>query len=379
MTGAQYERLSTFLRQDFTFSMLRRLLKFRLDRDIEDISLGDDKQEVIFAVIDTANREGWWDQLIGAARASRPRNAALAVLAEELGLSCMDSGTARALESIVREHSKYRDISRFREDLGLREGQVCRIEYPFDDGAGKGEARGTGFLVGSSLVMTARHVMAAAIGGSLSGDRIACRFDYKVLPNGKTNDGTVYTLAKPSADWRVADRPHGAPDTTGAGELGPTELDYAVLRLDKAAGDDVVGLGDAKGGGAAEEGAAKRGWMTLYDTPPSVGKGLDLYLIQHPATKAMKFGSGRVEGLEFGGRRLKHDVPTEPGSSGSPCMTIDLDVVAVHHAGDAIYGELKTETYNRAVPLELIIADLRNREDVHVDRFWEEGAPPTGE
>lgn len=50
--------------------------------------------------------------------------------------------------------------------------------------------------------------------------------------------------------------------------------------------------------------------------------------------------------------RLTHRVNTEPGSSGSPCLTFDLKLVALHHHGDA--------RRNESIPIATIAEHLRH-------------------
>lgn len=309
--------------------------------------------------------EGWTDNLIAAAQDFRPNSRELAALAEELGI--VGTGQSRsALESIVEKSSKFVDVERFFETYGVRRGQVCRIEYR----SSRGTEYGTGFLVGPDLVMTARHVIAQAVAQELKGDDLICRFDYKTLPNGKTLDGTIYPLC--SRDWLVAERPHSKPDETGSGEPMANELDYAVLRLDTPAGQDVVGRGNAAGSGGVQPDldAAKRGWIRISPPLPAAAR-LNLLVLQHPDHKPMQLALGEIEEITGKGIRVRHNASTLPGSSGSPCFNPDLDIVALHHAGDPLY-DIFHGRYNQAIPMASIIADLQAR---GVEPFWEKEPP----
>lgn len=164
-----------------------------------------------------------------------------------------------ALGSIVKASgSVFVDVEAFYQAYGIRRGQVCRIDYP----TANGSTFGTGFLVGPDLLLTARHVVGKAIAAKLPGSAITCRFDYKRLPNGTKLAGTIY---HPVGDgWLVADRPHARSDETGSGEPRADELDYALIRLDGAPGQGVLGRGNTAGGGAAprrmQPGAAGSGF-----------------------------------------------------------------------------------------------------------------------
>ena len=86
---------------------------------------------------------------------------------------------------------------------------------------------------------------------------------------------------------------------------------------------------------------------------------------------AMPCSIARALDLVGGGRRLRHDANTLPGSSGSPCFSVALDFVALHHAGgDARYGKAD---YNQAIPTAKIIERLTRK---GIAPFWKDTPPP---
>jgi hypothetical protein len=106
-----------------------------------------------------------------------------------------------------------------------------------------------------------------------------------------------------------------------------------------------------------------------------------LWLFQHPQDDTdltrrrqlpMKLADGKVLGFVGGGIRLRHDAKTLPGSSGAPCCNAQLTPVALHHAGDPRDWPGYHGSYNQAVPLALIVADLMMRT---VDPFWDMEPP----
>ena len=58
-----------------------------------------------------------------------------------------------------------------------------------------------------------------------------------------------------------------------------------------------------------------------------------------------------VIGRNSNGTRIKYRTNTEPGSSGSPCFTMDWDIVALHHYGDP---QWQAPLFNQGVPIQLI-------------------------
>ncbi len=59
--------------------------------------------------------------------------------------------------------------------------------------------------------------------------------------------------------------------------------------------------------------------------------------------------------------RLRHKTATLPGSSGAPCFNANLDLVALHHAGDPAETPGRPAEYNQAIPIGAIIALLTTR------------------
>jgi hypothetical protein len=84
MTGAELAALSEALRAAYPYRRLSELLRYQLNRNIEDVAFGDDYRAVMFQVLTTAEAEGWIGDLIAEAVASNPDNAQLARVAREL-------------------------------------------------------------------------------------------------------------------------------------------------------------------------------------------------------------------------------------------------------------------------------------------------------
>ena len=71
-----------------------------------------------------------------------------------------------------------------------------------------------------------------------------------------------------------------------------------------------------------------------------------LFILQHPLGTPLKL----ADGLNANGTRLRYQVSTDFGSSGSPCLNASLELVGLHQAGDPSV----TPTYNSAVPIAAI-------------------------
>lgn len=240
---------------------------------------------------------------------------------------------APGLQRNVRPHIPNLDVTLWLQRASEMERRVCRIEI---DGA----AAGTGFLIAPDVVMTNWHVVEASVVSGTVGD-ITCRFDYVKEGKGRRSTGKVVALAaegivdsSPYAPAEITDTPDHPPPTI-------EQLDYALLRL-------------------AEPEGGKRGWITLPTEARKLDAGTPLLILQHPDGAPMKLAldTDSVIGLESGGTRLRYRTNTASGSSGSPCFTLNWELVALHHFGDPAWGE---PVFNQGIPAELIARRLAGR------------------
>lgn len=306
--------------------------------------------------------EGWLAELARAVWETLPRNPMVSRLVIDFGLTSAAGLTGaadpageppdRRLERMVREQGWLTDLPAFLARLSRLEGQVCRIEN------GPADPLGTGFLVGSDLVMTNAHVVQALAGGAAPA--LACRFDYLSDPSGvEVRGGVVEPLA---SDWLVASRPHDPGDTMlDPPPPDPANLDFALLRLAR-------GAGNLPRRGEETPDNPPRGWIAA-DPGRRPLAGEDIYILQHPLGAPLKLARGRIGALPFGGLRLRYDATTEPGSSGAPVLAHDLTLVALHHVGDP--NHFRTAAFNQAIPMGDILGWLQGK----VAPFWEVPAP----
>jgi hypothetical protein len=297
LTGRQWQDFTVALRSAFPrVSLLEMMARFGLDQNLAD--LVPDKptlQEATFELVKWAQAEGRVDQLLFAARNQNPGNPELRLFAERLGLA----PNSAALESVYTPGTALVPVEEWRQRMSLRELCVCRIEIA-------GFGNGTGSLVGPSFVLTNWHVLSEIFKEKRPASSIVCRFDYKVAGDGTLCKGVEYRLAQ---DWLV--------------DASPVEdLDYALLKLSKSAGNDPV---------SNQQGSPSRGW--LRPEAHSFQTHEHLFIIQHPEATPLKLGVGKVGKVSDNQKRICHDVDTEPGSSGSPCFTMDWTFVAFHQHG----------------------------------------------
>jgi hypothetical protein len=323
LTRQQTEDLNNALLSAFpTREALGRMLFFRLDRRLDAIAPFSDVRQVVLNLIQLASVEGWAADLVAAAREDNPGNPELQEFAAQFGLAA-ELADSPDLERLIKQ--PFFDVNRWRERLGIIEGQVCRVEI-------EGRSHGTGFLVGPDLVLTAFHVLEEIINGKWPPDLAGCRFDHKQLnDSGTVHEGTLYEFARPN--WLVDFSPSASyedlvnPDSRRS--LGPNELTYALVRLARPAGADPVG------GHRAAPNAASRRWIRIAPGATPL-RGGPVLIVQHPEGSPLKvaFDSNGVIAIDNGGTRIFYRVNTAPGSSGSPCFDSDWQLLAMHVASD---------------------------------------------
>lgn len=312
----------------------------QLGEDLERITARPNRLDrVAFDLIRWARARSASDRLIEAARRANPDNSKLFLVAQSCGLTSTQAETS-ALEKIIGRNSTFLDVARWRAELTRMEWRVCRIDF---EGAG----HGTGFLVAPDVVLTNYHVVESVHRGTHPPAALSCRFDYKMRADGEAvAAGEILGLA---ADWLVDFSPYSALDLQPdpkPGEPSDDELDYALLRLEREVGHEAAG--------GAEQ-AEPRGWIEISDRPVDFAAQRVVTILQHPRTQPLELALGMAENVAVNsaGNRIRHAVPTEPGSSGSPLFDGDWRLVALHHSGapDTIHP-----SYNQAIPITKIAA-----------------------
>ena len=348
MQGVQMEELSKAFLDGYNKASLKQMLRFRLEKDMEDIVADGPLKNIVFDLLDLADQEGWDADLVREAYRANPGNESLLRVYEKFGLapkiSVVRGGVAVAgvdakpssagLQKIIRDENPSLDIAAWRTRLTQLESRVCRIDID-------GRPKGTGFLVGPELVLTNFHVVEDIISGKKVSASVSCLFDYKVLADNKLNPGTRVQLA---ADKGVlASSPYSAAEKAAKPDsVLPTEdeLDFALLRLDRAF--------------ANEPEAAPRGHEVLPSVAAEFKEGQGIIIAQHPAGAPMKLAidTQSVIGVNANGTRVRYKTNTEGGSSGSPVFDMLWNLSALHHYGDPSYS---SPTYNQGVvPLHLM-------------------------
>ena len=216
-----------------------------------------------------------------------------------------------ALEHVVRELDGFQNPRVFWAGLDAAVRRVCLVDVP----GLAAEGGGTGFLVAPDLVLTNYHVLTDVIAGPVPAANVSCLFDHSVGPDGGIVHGVGVGLAE---DWLVTASPPSPFDAAPrpAGLPAPDELDYALVRLARPV-----------------PGEPNRGSYDLLAAPPTLRKDQTMLVLQHPDGQRIKMAFGPVLSVNGNGTRVLHHVNTVAGSSGGPCLTLDMRLAALHHAG----------------------------------------------
>ena len=222
------------------------------------------------------------------------------------------------LERTLFKKVRFENVREWLNKLDQLTRVVCRIESP--------TGYGTGFLVGSDVILTNDHVASGPDGRSGFWDQpdrareVTIRFDYVHTAEGIA-EGKGYRLAK---DYGLLRSP-------------VDQLDFTLLRLDSREGRP----GDQVINGRPREFVIPVNYQ-FEDSEP-------LLILQHPQAEPMKLAFGSVtQRRQWEPNRITYTVNTEPGSSGSPCLTQNLNVGALHHYG--------LERQNRGVLMSALLA-----------------------
>jgi hypothetical protein len=239
---------------------------------------------------------------------------------------------APGLQRNIKPHLHLLDLRLWSAGLTEASRRVCRIDIA-------GSPAGTGFLVGPAAVLTNWHVVEKPIAEGKQAS-ISCRFDYARQADGSFDPGVEIALGEGGL---LHHRPYAPAEVSGTPDQPPplaTELDFALLRLAQSAGSE-------------------RGWFALPEQDEALPEKTPLMIVQHPHGGPIKLAIDTEAVLPTPGAperpRLRYATNTDPGSSGSPCLSMDWQLIALHHFGDPAWSEPK---FNQGIPAGRIRADL---------------------
>jgi len=176
---------------------------------------------------------------------------------------------------------------------------------------------GTGFLIAPDLVLTNNHVVPNA--DLLSNTLI--RFNYEENFQGEAQQPHEYHVQLNSLFHTNAD------------------LDYTILQIEGAPG-------------------TQWGWLPLV--PRVIRRDDRINIIQHPNGQPKQISMQNNFVQYVGGNVVQYVTSTLPGSSGSPVLNDNWEVVALHHAGGTMREPTTQRSYfrNEGILIGSILTDL---------------------
>ncbi len=257
-----------------------------------------------------------------------------------------------SLEKIVNS-GKYLSIEELLLNFSKLKRCVCKLIVPLSNGQ---NSVGTGVLIGKDLILTNFHVVESAIQKSEDQNKIVAIFDYEEDANKTfTYSGNKYNVKNILAASKPAVGDEFPPATDAFFEMEfPNEcLDFALLKLENSISDKGYGIDP-------NNNRSIRGFVKLSKpADPQDFEGGSIFILQHPSGNplVMALGNDKVIGTSKDRSRLRYEVNTMPGSSGSPIFNFDYELIAIHNTGE---NNTIHPTFNQGVRIEKILEYFQN-------------------
>ena len=358
-SGPEIDELKEIVLDAFEPEEIRLFLRARLDKRFNRlVSQGSKYDYQIFSLLERSQQEGWLEKFVRTLLTERPFDQPLLAFALKKNLLTESYGAEHGagLEAVVNgEPTIIPEV--FLEGLHRTKRCICRISIDKGDRT----KYGTGFLVGPDLVLTNYHVVNDLIKQPELAASTVCKFDYEVSADGVTlNSGLDIQLAPNPI---LANSPFCKFDEIGTASVQvdwPADaLDYALLKLKTAVGEQPFGFNAAQAGNDAP----KRGWISPAVPAIPLESGGSMLILQHPAHGPLQLAIGfnKIIALDNHQRRVRYEINTRPGSSGAPCFDLKFNWSALHNVGDP---DEFHPAYNQGIPAVRIIEDLAGKQIV---------------
>jgi hypothetical protein len=280
-----------------------------------------------------------------------------------------DDESADNLEAAIAKRARTLRSAELRQFLDEHEPKVCVIAGVAALGPGKPVKflRGTGFLAGEDLVITARHVLRYHIqnGGAknpspgplyaffdhLEGSPILDPRDPKILARRVAFHPTDWL--QEFSDLVIGDGKTPEPLTSDQIDEFAHNLDMVLIKL----AEPIGAYTRWRGGGP------RRGWVTLPDEKIPAGLELDdrILIPQHPHGETQQIDFGRYKAVDSSATRIRYDTETDRGTSGAPCFNQQFQLVGMHNAAFRPRGCKADEALNQAIRFDHILRHIRAR------------------
>jgi hypothetical protein len=347
LTSPQYRALMEALLEAFpTLEALESFTRLELGIDLQRVAIGSSLDTIYFRLIQHLEANGRGLALIEALVRLRPHLSSVHVAAAE-----MRPGYYSSIRNAYERHltkTPMLDFYKWMTELHVAALRVCKIVV---DGK-LYRSSGTGFLVGPDLVLTNYHVVEQVIGEH---DSAPCRVSIEFEGTGlrAAPDRAAFELAEDK--WLVAwSPPHPTDCKFGTVSLATTDqLDFALLRLSSEPGNSRIG-------GTFAADSAERGWFRLSNTEHISEPGAPLIVLQRPrgSNTMIAIDTAGVVSTNPSRTRVHYRTNTDPGSSGSPCFSLEVSPVLIHQ-GFVDWPD-PDESFNQGVPLGMIWDQIRD-------------------
>jgi len=313
--------------------------------------------------------QGWLERFCVELISRSQTNAVLrGILSDQIAVNADGVADQANLQSLNNKVQPFLVSKTFFEGMEAARYRVCAIwiDDPYEPGF-----KGTGFLIGADLVLTARHVVERFLVPGPAGDvalagaeqSLAFVFDYwapvgafavAAPPSGLRVVRLVAPRENPPASRWLEWSSMKHPDDGRTHLFGPPpidqRLDCAIVRLAERIGAESIGGGGGK----------LRGWQRLSAPVRPPRPGSAIALLQHPSAGPQMFDKGDfVDSDPDPSTRLFYSTNTNGGSSGSPCFDATPDIVGFHNAGHpSAYPNRPTSLCNQGVLINQVIARL---------------------
>ncbi|WP_457812178.1 trypsin-like serine peptidase [Sinorhizobium meliloti] len=347
------------------------------------LDVGDERDAAdILAALEYAKEKGFLGELCSTAGATLFTTAPAGGDGVVMAVALVSDAGARSdaqitFEAIVNNRERFRDPDEV--NAGLMRAQRCTCRVVVRQGTSR--VTGTGFLIGPRLVLTNWHVVRSlleplsaqdAAAANLAtaeawraraGSAAALSVEFDFTARAAQAGGV--TRIPGSTNWFVAassaeGSEHAKDENTG--EPWPDDVaafepfdDFAVVEIAEPAGLD-------------------RHFYDIIEVEPPPPRG-NMVLLHHPGEYSMRLSYGSFDvGAGFAGllggvpplttARVLHNANSIGGSSGGPCLDLDMKPVALHQAGVEFSGDsdvtdengkhLPKAVVNIAIPLRRV-------------------------
>ncbi len=359
LTGPEIGAVQNIISKSYDFGEFSVFTKARLNKSFIGVVSAYLPYDVqVFHFIEAANRKYWHNLLLDALIAELPTQNYLKELSVDIGATEIYDGLnenvyldRKGLESMVNGDPLI-DIQKLIDNLEKSKRCVCRIEIT---SVAEKTSFGTGFLIAKDLLLTNYHVVQELIENPQNIKTVTCTFDYLITSGERSISGTTVKFAKEKPI--EASSKFSPLDITGSADINKyqdeTELDYAACRLERSVGDEPFGHNAEN----ALNKDVKRGWIDMSKSNNMVFVNGHVIIIQHPNGSPLKiaFGFSKIKAIDNKRLRVRYEVNTAKGSSGSPCFDSDFNLIALHNMGDPNWAK----EYNQGVYASRIYTDLK--------------------